>query len=131
MEKRPGVISVLAGKPNPDGFPFDSITLRLKPSVEMGTDAQGQPVELSVDGDNLKRILQYGSTAGDSSLEAQLNRLIGRVHNRVRHNGQPDGDFSLVIGSGSQDLLYKTISILFDPNDTVLVESPVYPYVLR
>ena len=86
-------------------------------------------MEITIDGSELERILQYGSTNGDVTLERELTKLISRVHHRTRNNGQPDGDFALAIGSGSQDLLYKTISILFNPQDTVLVESPVYPYV--
>lgn len=130
MEKRPGMISLLAGKPNPDGFPFESITLQLKPTVELGKGPRGEPVSLKIEGEDMKRVLQYGSTSADPSFDAQLIQLVSHVHRRVRGNGQPDGDFAMTVGSGSQDLLYKTISILFDPGETVLVENPVYPYVV-
>lgn len=130
LESRPGMISLLAGKPNPDGFPFESVTMTLKPSAEMGTDADGKPVTLTVGGEDMKRVLQYGSTSADPSFDTVLQEIISRVHQRKCGNGQPDGDFTIAVGSGSQDLLVKAMAVIFDERDTLLVEAPVYPYVV-
>ncbi|WFC99755.1 tryptophan transaminase [Malassezia yamatoensis] len=124
------MISLLAGKPNPDGFPFESITLQLKPSAEAGSKPSGEPMEITIDGSRLENALQYGSSSGDDILLGEIDKILSRVHHRTRGDGQPAGEFGLMLGTGSQDLLSKAISILFDPEDTVLVESPVYPGVL-
>ncbi|WFD30802.1 tryptophan transaminase [Malassezia sp. CBS 17886] len=127
LENTPGVISLLAGKPNPDGFPFESITVRLKPSAVMSADpATGEPVTLTISGKDLEEVLQYGATSGCKSFEDVLVDIVGRMHARHRGSG-PGGDFGMAIGTGSQDLLIKALTSLFDPDDTMLVESPTYP----
>ncbi|WFD43861.1 tryptophan transaminase [Malassezia psittaci] len=130
LEKKPNMISLLAGKPNPNGFPFESITLQLKPSAEAGSKPSGEPMEITIKGSQLEKALQYGSSAGDEGLLGEVDKILSRVHHRTRGDGQPAGEFGLTLGNGSQDLLSKAISVLFDPEDTILVESPVYPGVL-
>lgn len=108
LENKPGMISFLAGKPNPDRFPFESITVKLKPSAVLSTDpSTGASTELVLDGNTLERVLQYGSTAGDPLLDEALNNLVSAVHGRTRHDGTPAGDFEITVGTGSQDLLAK------------------------
>ena len=64
LEKRPGMISLLAGKPSPDGFPFESMSIKLKPSAEMALDPQTQqPVEHTVRGSELESTEHYGKTS--------------------------------------------------------------------
>ncbi|PKI84591.1 tryptophan transaminase [Malassezia vespertilionis] len=129
-ENKPGLISLLAGKPNPAGFPFESISMTLKPSAVKACGADGKPLTITLEGDELNRVLQYGSQNIDPALEAQLDPLIATVQGRDRKSGTPDGDFQIAVGSGSQDLLVKTLSAVLDPEDTVLVEAPVYPGVI-
>lgn len=61
------MISFLAGKPNPSTFPFESITMKIKPGVQ-GHDesaaSTSQPHEITISGDRLAEALQYGATAG-------------------------------------------------------------------
>ncbi|KAL8283103.1 hypothetical protein RQP46_005881 [Phenoliferia psychrophenolica] len=116
LEKRPGMISFLAGKPNPTTFPFSSISVTLKPVIP------GAPEEtLLIESDALNEGLQYGPTAGLGGLVEWLEVLQEKKHNRVR-----DGSYRVSVGSGSQDLIYKAFQSLINEGDSVLLEAPVY-----
>ncbi|RSH83598.1 uncharacterized protein EHS24_007286 [Apiotrichum porosum] len=115
----PDVVSFLAGKPNPATFPFGSITLNLKPSIS------GRPAEsITLDGADLDHALQYGPSAGLTSLRNWLTALQERVHKRT------PGNWTVSLGSGSQDLMTKCFSAVLNPGDPILVETPVYSGVL-
>lgn len=62
------MISFLAGKPNPSTFPFESITMKIKPGVEgegeSSSNGASESHEISITGDRLAEALQYGATAG-------------------------------------------------------------------
>ena len=109
MEKSPGLISLLAGKPNPSTFPFNSITFTAKsPSNHQ------EEVKLTLDGDNLAQGLQYGDTAGLKPLLDWIGGLQEVNHGRKRNEG-----WRISIGSGSQDLIYK----VSDPTDCKSLRS--------
>lgn len=127
------MVSLLAGKPNADTFPFESITLKLKaPSSET----------LSIDGDDLDEALQYGMTAGLPRLVQWLEAFQSEVQGRGK--GSDEG-WRVTIGVGSQDLISKVrlafppsskaeqvqaFRALTDEDDSVLLETPVYSGVL-
>ncbi|GAA5823227.1 hypothetical protein JCM5353_005126 [Sporobolomyces roseus] len=116
LEKIPGMVSLLAGKPNAETFPFSKITVSLKPIVP--TD----PVEeLIVESDALTEGLQYGPTAGLAGLVKWLENL-----QEVKHDRKKDGSWQVSVGSGSQDLINKAFCSLVNPGDSILLESPVY-----
>lgn len=130
-ESKPEMISFLAGKPNPSGFPFDSISVTLKPDAVMSRDPDtNAPTKLVIQGETLERALQYGSTSCDKLFSEAISEIVAAVHGRTMDDGTPAGDFDLAVGTGSQDLLAKASVSLFDPEDTVLVESPMYPGLL-
>ncbi|GAA5972634.1 hypothetical protein JCM11641_002947 [Rhodosporidiobolus odoratus] len=115
LEKIPGMVSLLAGKPNAATFPFSSIKVDLKPIIP------GDPVEtLTVESAALEEGLQYGPTAGLGSLVKWLENLT-----EVRHS-RPKGDWRVSVGSGSQDLINKAFHSLVEEGDSILLESPVY-----
>ena len=131
FESKPDMISFLAGKPNPSGFPFQSISVTLKPDAIMSNDPKtNTPTELVIEGDTLNRVLQYGSSSSDILFSEAIGAIVTAVHGRTRNDGTPAGDFELSVGTGSQDLLSKTSTVLFNPGDTVLLESPMYPGLL-
>ncbi|KWU46792.1 PLP-dependent transferase [Rhodotorula sp. JG-1b] len=116
LEKRPGMVSFLAGKPNADTFPFSAIRVDLKPVVP------GDPVEtLTIEADALSEGLQYGATAGLPSLNKWLENL-----QEMRHKRPKDGSWRLSLGSGSQDLINKAFCSLVNEDDSIIMESPVY-----
>lgn len=101
--EKPGVVSFLAGKPNPATFPFESVTLHLKPPLgvdaadgayaeslkgqkdeegrEIKVDEKGQIV-LELEGKDMQEALQYGPTAGIPRLVTFLTEFISTVHER-------------------------------------------------
>ncbi|KAF8176239.1 PLP-dependent transferase [Mycena galopus ATCC 62051] len=124
LEATPGVISLLAGKPNPTTFPFTSFNFTAHaPPAEDGTVGE---IALSLSGEELAAGLQYGPTGGMAPLVDWLYDLQRIVHGRERAG---EG-WTLSVGSGSQDLLSKAIIALLNPGDTVLVQSPVYAGVI-
>ncbi|GJN92092.1 hypothetical protein Rhopal_005121-T1 [Rhodotorula paludigena] len=116
LEKIPGMVSFLAGKPNADTFPFSAIKVDLKPIIP------GDPVEtLTVESDALNEALQYGATAGLPGLNKWVETL-----QEVRHKRAKDGSWRVSLGSGSQDLINKAFHSLVNDDDSILIESPVY-----
>ena len=93
----PGVISLLAGKPNAATFPFTALSFTAR-----APRAGGAETTLSLDPAALAEGLQYGDTAGMSELLDWLYTLQERNHGRVR-----SADWHISVGAGSQDLIYK------------------------
>ncbi|PWN26661.1 PLP-dependent transferase [Jaminaea rosea] len=117
-EKVPGMISLLAGKPNEKSFPFKALTIDTQ-------GADGEDVKLKVDGEELAEALNYGLTPGITGLVQWLMEFQARAHNR------PIGpDWRLNLGAGSQDLIIKTFEAMMDRGDVILAEDPVYAGVL-
>ena len=97
LEQRPGLISLLAGKPNPSTFPISSLSFTFRDPA----DPESQlPVQLSQH--ELELALQYGPTAGVPELIDWVYDLQAMAHGRKRGEG-----WSVNIGNGSQDLIYK------------------------
>ncbi|KAI0925700.1 hypothetical protein AcV5_008368 [Taiwanofungus camphoratus] len=120
LEARPGVISLLAGKPNAITFPLTSIQLTSRspadPSKEVTTEVSGEAL---ADG------LQYGPTAGLPALCEWVYGLQEAEHGRKKGEG-----WRVSIGAGSQDVIFKAVTAMVNDGDSVLVESPVYAGVL-
>lgn len=118
LEQIPGMISLLAGKPNSETYPFANLSVELKPLHE-----GDQPQTLVIQGKDLDDALQYGPTRGLPRLVSQLEKLQSRVHQRAI----VPAEWRLTTGIGSQDLLTKTFESLFDPDvDSFLVEAPAF-----
>ncbi|KAI0367823.1 PLP-dependent transferase [Pilatotrama ljubarskyi] len=115
LEDRPGVISLLAGKPNTDTFPITSLQFTLRDPVT-GTES---PVALSEQ--ELAKGLQYSGSAGIPELLDWLVGLQEYSHGRKRGEG-----WGLCFGTGSSDLIYKAVNALVNPGDVALIEAPVY-----
>ncbi|KAF5374493.1 hypothetical protein D9615_009117 [Tricholomella constricta] len=120
LENTPGLLSLLAGKPNPTTFPFTSLSFTARSPVGEDSD-----VRLKLDDSVLALGLQYGATSGFEPLVDWIYGLQEFSHGRKRSEG-----WRLSIGSGSQDLIYKAVTALVNPGDSILVESPVYAGVL-
>ncbi|EMD31483.1 hypothetical protein CERSUDRAFT_109359 [Gelatoporia subvermispora B] len=119
LEAKPGVISLLAGKPNSTTFPLDGVKLTAR------DPSSSSPVEIEIGGAQLQEGLQYGPTAGLPCLLEWVYGLQELEHGRKKGEG-----WRASIGSGSQDLIYKAINAIVNPGEPVLVESPVYAGVL-
>ncbi|KAI9141627.1 kynurenine/alpha-aminoadipate aminotransferase [Paraphysoderma sedebokerense] len=108
LMKIPGMISLAGGLPNPDTFPVEGVTIKLK---------SGKTVELTKE--EVGEMLQYGPTSGHPILHNFLTQLTQQTHT-------PPSPFQLHIGNGSQDLISKTIYAILSPGDTVIIEKPCY-----
>ena len=103
LEKVPGVISLLAGKPNPETFPISSFQVTVRVPHEGGSLVSiPEERKLEISDSRMADALQYGPTSGYEPLIAWLEGLQARVHGRTKGEG-----WRISIGSGSQDLLYK------------------------
>ncbi|KAG5644173.1 hypothetical protein DXG03_009014 [Asterophora parasitica] len=118
FEHVPGMISLLAGKPNPETFPFESLAISARsPTKEL--------LNLTLDGEELAEGLQYGITPGLPSLVRWIHGL-----QEITHGRKANEDWGITIGAGSQDLIYKAVIALVNPTDSVLLESPLYAGVM-
>ncbi|KAI0367840.1 hypothetical protein BV20DRAFT_981167 [Pilatotrama ljubarskyi] len=81
LESHPGMISLLAGKPNSATFPLTSVQLKARsptdPKEEVTTELSGKA---------LAEGLQYGPTAGLPSLIEWIHGLQEREHGRRRRH---------------------------------------------
>ncbi|KAI0058407.1 PLP-dependent transferase [Artomyces pyxidatus] len=120
LEKTPGVISLLAGKPNTATFPFASLQFTTGHPSD-----PAQQVTLKVDDAVLAEGLQYAATDGITPFVAWLYGLQERQHGRKKGEG-----WRISVTSGSQDAIYKAVHALVNHEDPVLVEKPVYAGVI-
>ena len=100
----PGLISLAAGVPAPDVFPWE--------------DLQAITSDLLAKHDG--NTLQYGATRGYRPL---IEHLIGKA---LKSRGIEAQFEQVVITTGSQQGLDLAGRVLIDPGDTVLVELPTY-----
>ncbi|KAG8719466.1 hypothetical protein FRC08_002781 [Ceratobasidium sp. 394] len=132
LELQPGVISFLAGKPNPRAFPIEELSIILRsPTAPQPYQSNVEPGSvvreiLTLKDDDISTALQYSYTDGIPEL-----RQILAEFQRKEHGVDVDGvKLQLAVGGGSQDLLYKAFSSVLDEGDSVLVEAPVYGGIL-
>ncbi|EIM91560.1 PLP-dependent transferase [Stereum hirsutum FP-91666 SS1] len=128
LERTPGVISLLAGKPNASTFPFTSLSFTARAPPSPNANAQDTPKEHSITltADELNEGLQYGSTSGLEGINDWLTELQESEHGRKREG---EG-WRLSVTAGSQDGIYKAVMALVNPGDSMLVEKPVYAGVI-
>ncbi|KAJ5265093.1 hypothetical protein N7505_007886 [Penicillium chrysogenum] len=116
LESLPGMISLVAGKPNPETFPFAEIAITLKGPA--GTKIVLDEADLNVG-------LQYGLPAGNGELIKWFEILQRRVHGVGDYSG-----WGCCIGNGSQELINRALQVFTDPGDPILIETPAYPGIL-
>ncbi|KAG9114444.1 hypothetical protein FRC07_007649, partial [Ceratobasidium sp. 392] len=139
LEARPGMISMLAGKPNAETFPFTSFSFTANdPTHHKDILAANEPpssivahpnapdqLHITVSPAQLAAALQYGPTTGIPDLISWVFTLQAVQHGRHKGEG-----WRVTIGAGSQDLLYKSFSAFINPGDPILVEAPAYAGVV-
>ena len=97
LETRPGLISLLAGKPNSDVFPFTALSFKCRDPMDLSRE-----IPLDLTPQELAVGLQYGPTGGLDGLVTWVYGLQEKVHRRRKGEG-----WKTSIGAGSQDLIYK------------------------
>ncbi|PGH10866.1 hypothetical protein AJ79_05226 [Helicocarpus griseus UAMH5409] len=116
LESLPGMISLVAGKPNPETFPFSKISISLKGSNEN---------TIVLEEKTLRDALQYDLPGGNAELIKWFKGLQKRVHGILETN-----DWACCVGNGSQELIHRAFQVFTDPGDPVLLETPAYPGVV-
>ncbi|KAG2008728.1 kynurenine/alpha-aminoadipate aminotransferase [Coprinopsis cinerea AmutBmut pab1-1] len=126
---KPGILSMVLGQPNPSTFPFEKLTIQVKPTTAAGAgddNVRDVTTNLVLElQEELEVALQYGQTAGVTELVEWIQEMMSDVHGRRAEEG-----WRVIIGAGGQDLLYKAFHALLNPGDSILVEGPTYPAAL-
>lgn len=107
----PQLISFAAGLVDPTTLPADetlAITTRL----------------LS-DKARAREVLQYGTTVGHRGLRESIVSHLEKLEGKTAASMSITAD-SVVLATGSQQLLYILADILLDPGDIVIIEAPSY-----
>lgn len=97
LENRPGVLSLLAGKPNASTFPITALQFTVRDPADPARDEH-----VALTDDELRRGLQYGPTPGAPPFIEWAYGLQRVAQGRERGEG-----WALAVGNGSQDLIYK------------------------
>lgn len=103
-------ISLAEGMPNEVTFPFESINVTLKDGSQF-----------SLKGARLNSALQYIPTQGYPPLVKLLQEFTKQVHNPP--NWQ---NYETLMTNGSQDGISKSLEMLVEEGDDVLVQDPLY-----
>jgi len=112
----PPPFMLAGGMPNVSLFPFQDATISLRNGSE-----------LKITQASMEKALQYGPTAGFPPLVSQLKDFQQRLHSPPMWGRKPEeGGTDLIITTGSQDALSKSIDMLISPGDYVLLQEPVY-----
>lgn len=111
----PEMISLAAGAPNPELFPFESISISLKNG---GNGQNGKNHVMQ--GKELNAALQYSPTIGYGPLRQHFTNL-----QLDSHNFNPNLH-DIVITPGSQDGLMKILVAMVKRGDKVLIDNPAY-----
>lgn len=112
----PGMLSLLAGEPDPVSFPIDHLEFTVKP-----IDGLGASEKVVLSSKELEDGLQYNQSAGFKGLVSWLTTL-----QQIQHKRDDVQNWRVCVGSGSLDLMTKAFSCLIDEGDSVLIETPVF-----
>ncbi|KAF1380733.1 hypothetical protein PFLUV_G00167030 [Perca fluviatilis] len=112
----PSLISLAGGAPNPNTFPFQSASIKLK---------NGQM--LTFDDAAMKRALQYSASNGIPELLTWMKNLQKDLHDPPTASYAPEnGQMDMCVTTGSQEGLCKVFEMLVNPGDNVLLDAPTY-----
>ncbi|XP_026168906.1 kynurenine/alpha-aminoadipate aminotransferase, mitochondrial [Mastacembelus armatus] len=112
----PSLISLAGGMPNPDTFPFQSASIKLK-NGDM----------LTFDETVMKRALQYSASRGIPELLTWMKNLQKNLHNPPTASYSPEnGQMDMCVTTGSQEGLCMVIQMLVSHGDNVILHTPTY-----
>jgi DNA-binding transcriptional MocR family regulator len=126
------------GLPHPSFFPIAELSLHVQTASGSNfTHVLPKHLDTSIsattasDGSSsaptfaLARYLQYGPTRGEPALLDWLRRLTERLHTPQY------ADWDIVVSSGSGDSIEKSLRMLCQPGDKVLVDAFTFPSTLE
>ncbi|XP_077303027.1 kynurenine/alpha-aminoadipate aminotransferase, mitochondrial-like isoform X2 [Arctopsyche grandis] len=104
------LISLAEGMPNEKVFPFKEINILLKDGTKL--DLINKELDIA---------LQYIPSQGYPKLLTNLKEFQKKIHNPPNWE-----DRDIIVTSGSQDGIYKSIELLVNKGDPVLFPTPLY-----
>lgn len=110
----PGMISLAAGFVDHESLPHSALSSIIQ--------------EIMQESQSGRCSLQYGTTAGDLELREILAQRL--IQENILSKDAAVNSSQIIIGSGSQQLLYLASEALLDKEDIVIVEAPTYFVVL-
>jgi kynurenine/2-aminoadipate aminotransferase len=110
--RRPGVISLGGGMPNPSTFPLEGLSLRVRGGAEVSLSAS-----------EATAALQYSDTNGLPRLVQQLSELSRHFHGSAAAQA---AEQSILVTTGSQDALTKAFEMVLEEEDALLLEEFTY-----
>ncbi|CAL8104855.1 unnamed protein product [Orchesella dallaii] len=110
----PGTIFVAGGLPNPDLFPYTSLSLQVDENTS-----------INLSGQELRAALQYQPTMGHPVLHEELLKLV------KQHFPPPHWDNTgLIVTVGSQNALSGMLEIILENGDPIVIPGPCYSSAL-
>ncbi|XP_048041504.1 kynurenine/alpha-aminoadipate aminotransferase, mitochondrial isoform X3 [Megalobrama amblycephala] len=116
QQSPPSLISLAGGAPNPNTFPFQSASIKVK-----GGDA------VVLDETLMKRALQYSGSYGIPELVSWMKDLQKSLNNPPTAGYSPErGQMEMCVTTGSQEGLCKIFEMLVNSGDNVILDAPTY-----
>ncbi|KAJ2387127.1 hypothetical protein GGI23_006346, partial [Coemansia sp. RSA 2559] len=132
MDADPTIVSLGAGLPHPDTFPFASISATVAEAGMSVTNPDTATKVVAVatkkataNVEGLERFLQYGNGRGVSSYIQFVREHVERVH------APPYEDWDVVVSLGNTDALTKAIALFYQSGDTLIVDEWTYPAAIE
>eukprot|EP01133_Synstelium_polycarpum_P006534 gene6534-7567_t len=111
----PDVISLGGGLPNPQTFPFQTMTITLKSNET-----------ITLEGADLATALQYSPSYGLPRFTAWLKQLQSHVHSLPLCNTDQGKQWNLGVTTGSQEALALAADAFLNEGDSIITEDPTY-----
>ncbi|KAI9504581.1 pyridoxal phosphate-dependent transferase [Coemansia spiralis] len=132
MDADPNLLSLGAGLPHPDTFPFGSLSVSVAGAGMSVADSNTTFNDVSVASkkptagtEGLERFLQYGNGRGVPSYTKFVCEHTERVHN------PPYEDWDVVVSSGNTDAFVKALTLFCQSGDTLIVDEWTYPAIIE
>ncbi|KAJ2362070.1 hypothetical protein H4S01_004963 [Coemansia sp. RSA 2610] len=131
MNADPTLVSLGAGLPHPDTYPFAQVGAAVAPagkSIASCSSAELLDVSVTPAASNsiesLSKFLQYGNGRGVPSYSRFAQEHTERVHS------PPYADWDVVVSLGNTDAFVKALMLFCDRGDTLIVDEWTYPAII-
>ncbi|KAJ2645267.1 hypothetical protein GGF44_000036 [Coemansia sp. RSA 1694] len=128
----PTLVSLGAGLPHPDTFPFISVTATVAEAGKSATDASARHLDVAIAArtptaatEGLERFLQYGNGRGVPSYAKFAQEHTERVHSPLYD------DWDVVVSAGNTDAFVKALMLFCQSGDTLIVDEWTYPAIIE
>ncbi|KAJ2006589.1 hypothetical protein GGI04_001832 [Coemansia thaxteri] len=128
----PTLVSLGAGLPHPDTFPFIALTATVAEAGKSPVDATAARHDVSIAArapsattEGLERFLQYGNGRGVPSYAQFALEHTERVHSPLYD------DWDVVVSAGNTDAFVKALMLFCQGGDSLIVDEWTYPAIIE